>query len=665
MDGIAGIGRTDLGKKTAEFRETRTDNILAQQDTYQVGVDRFSIPSAGLPFAIIDTSIQDHRMAFYYATARAENQGASPTSFCGGYGRAVNINGEGLMLNQALEDINLPTAYAGLPPIGDYQKVANSANLAHISIDKNCKVIEIQNETEVQEVMNAGVNHSFTQQALEFNSSNYNGSLSTFPATLNRLGKMAIKEVVNVSLQNRALTATNYQGVVLTLGDSTFVAGTLNPQKQRQISSNTATPPKLFTRESMLTFYAVVENIESVADANGNYGHLENLRLTMIYKRRNGIFEEIPLMANLGEINKWNNEPTQQGGTINNFKNRLVLTPTAPISIKKLVQKGLLEKGNQGSVRTFLARPTIDDDFYVNALSSNLDGLAETELRLYNDGDAGLFTIGRIRLVMANVPTECGDNTAINVVKQTPFCETGSLFPTFNYDEALKKFSFTSSANFYRARGGVNFPASATELALQPTTSNNIYLSYDLASLFRFTYLDVGKNLTTGKIAFFGTSQVEIAPFSGSNIIEPRGRGIDGKCRCIYLDTSHYDTKSLTSISNQEVQQSAFERKVVRQILIQSTTMTINGEFEEGRSTIKILTDFEPDVDEPYTIFQFSAKPLTRYYPLRSTLPLRDVGLKIMYNDKFGTTRPFILNQGDTATIKLEFRPNNMIYNYE
>jgi len=417
----------------------------------------------------------------------------------------------------------------------------------------------------------------------------------------------------------------------------------------------------------MLTFYATLENIEGIADANGNYGHMENLRATMIFKKRSGEFVEIPLMANFNSINKWNNVDFQQSGGQNHFKNRLVLTPTAPISIKKMMAKGLIDMNNDGNVKTYLARPTIDDDFYVNCLSDNIDGLAETELRLYHDGDGGEFRVGRIRLSLANVPTELGDNSTINVVKQTPFCETGSLFPTFNYDESVKKFSFTTSANFYRTRGGINYASSppSTELELQPTTSNNVYLSYDLASLFRFTYLDVGDKLTTGKISWFETKQVEIQPFQGSNLIEPRTRGIDGKMRRIYLDTSHYDTKSLTAISNQEIQQSAFERKLVRQILIQTTTMNINGEFEEGRSTLRILTDFEPDVDEPYTIFQFSAKPLTRYYPLRSHLPLRDIGLKILYNDKFGTTRPYLLNQGDTATIKLEFRPNNMIYYYE
>lgn len=652
MDGLAGMSNRDNGKNVAEFRETRTDNILAEQDQYQVGVDRFSIPSAGLPFCLIDTKLQDHGIGFYFDMKRG-GSGTLASERSGGIGKMCNINGTGFMLNQALEDIELAGAYAGLAPLQKYNKKTDPDAYDQIDIDDVCKEIPLQNEREVQEVLNAGTQHAFVSQMAEFNYDNFQGSLGTFPETIGRLGKFAIVEKVNQSLFHHP--ASNVVELELELGDTGLVSGTSNPSLEREIRKPNPTPTALFSKESMMSFFVILENIKGETDADGNVGHLENLRLEMTFKKRKGGFITIPLMDNLNTIQSWSNVAGS-----NHFKNRLILSPIAPISVEKLINKSLLDGGNTGVIKNYLGRPTLDDDFYINALNNNIDGLALTNVRLFNDGDNGDFTIGRFRLCMCNIPTTNAEtNNTLDVLKQNPFTTTGSLMPTFNYDASEKKFSYTTSSNFFKPQGAINY-AGTTLMNVPAHSSNNIFFTYDLASLFRFTYLDTPSNYTTGNVRLTAGKAVENAVFTNLG-----GRRIAGNSRMLFLDTSHLDLKEPTPISNQEVQESKYERKLVRQILITTTTMSVNGEFEEGRSMVRILTDFEPDIDEPYTIFQFQAKPLTRYYPLRSTLPLRDVGLKIMYNDKFGTTRPYLLNKGDTATIKLEFRPNNMIYYYE
>ena len=46
-----------------------------------------------------------------------------------------------------------------------------------------------------------------------------------------------------------------------------------------------------------------------------------------------------------------------------------------------------------------------------------------------------------------------------------------------------------------------------------------------------------------------------------------------------------------------------------------------------------------------------------RYYPLESNLPLRDMGLKVYYDNIQGDIYPLTIPNNMVGTIKLEFRP--------
>ena len=116
----------------------------------------------------------------------------------------------------------------------------------------------------------------------------------------------------------------------------------------------------------------------------------------------------------------------------------------------------------------------------------------------------------------------------------------------------------------------------------------------------------------------------------------------------------------LTSAQKTEITSKAEE--------MNSAMADIQSQMEEILSSIngvrRILTDFQPDFSTPFDIFQYVPQGYIRYYPLNSTLPLRDVGLKVMWEDNNGNVNPYMLAVGDVATIKLEFRPKNYIQNY-
>tara|TARA_Y100000401_G_scaffold117537_1_gene126956 strand:+ start:2660 stop:4672 length:2013 start_codon:yes stop_codon:yes gene_type:complete len=121
-------------------------------------------------------------------------------------------------------------------------------------------------------------------------------------------------------------------------------------------------------------------------------------------------------------------------------------------------------------------------------------------------------------------------------------------------------------------------------------------------------------------------------------------------------------TPRYVSVSEQNV--SNFKRYYVESLAILSPTLPIMGEYVGlGGSTRKVLTDFALDPStnvNDYMIYNGGSD--TRYYPLNAGTPLREIFVSVYYIDINNNLKRLRLDEGDMASIKLEFRPKNMIF---
>jgi len=114
-----------------------------------------------------------------------------------------------------------------------------------------------------------------------------------------------------------------------------------------------------------------------------------------------------------------------------------------------------------------------------------------------------------------------------------------------------------------------------------------------------------------------------------------------------------------------ESESSNYKRRFLYGLQVLSNTISNTGEFVgSGRETRKIITDFviDPSTNEQdYMVYE---PQYPRYYPLQSQLELREIDVSVYYTDMNLNSRILTLPAGYSAGIKLEFRPNNMIYNF-
>mgnify|MGYP003132865693 CR=1 FL=1 len=115
-----------------------------------------------------------------------------------------------------------------------------------------------------------------------------------------------------------------------------------------------------------------------------------------------------------------------------------------------------------------------------------------------------------------------------------------------------------------------------------------------------------------------------------------------------------------------EARVTTFARDWLDSVVITSGSIATQGEIVgNGQNTRNTITDFKLDpstIARDYLIYQ---EGNTRYYPLRSTLPLHNVQVSVLLQDIKGILRPLFIPPRQIASLKLEFRPTNMIFNYQ
>ena len=128
------------------------------------------------------------------------------------------------------------------------------------------------------------------------------------------------------------------------------------------------------------------------------------------------------------------------------------------------------------------------------------------------------------------------------------------------------------------------------------------------------------------------------------------------------------DTSAGTNIyvTIPEEENSNYKRNFLDGIVIMSPSLAVRGEFSaDGQEKQKILTDFVIDpsiVGRDFLVYQPEGN--IRYAKLNAMTPLRDLLVQVYYRDINNNIQRLNVPNGATASIKIEFRPNNQIQNY-
>ena len=189
----------------------------------------------------------------------------------------------------------------------------------------------------------------------------------------------------------------------------------------------------------------------------------------------------------------------------------------------------------------------------------------------------------------------------------------------------------------------------------------SLYMNNRLESLMSFGEFNVDKitNLATFQNYFVdnGLGGAQYGPNDNGSIFTFPAR-IEG------TGDINASSKGLVFTENFDT---SFMRDFLNSIIITSGSLTIQGEFiGTGESSRKILTDFVLDpanINRDYCLFNNSGG--MRFYKLQSTQPVRKLDVIIQYEDIYGIVRNLFIKPNEECSLKIEFRPNNMLFNYE
>lgn len=116
-----------------------------------------------------------------------------------------------------------------------------------------------------------------------------------------------------------------------------------------------------------------------------------------------------------------------------------------------------------------------------------------------------------------------------------------------------------------------------------------------------------------------------------------------------------------------ESRASNYKRAFLWGLQIRSNNLSTSGEFVSGgKSFQKVLTDFviDPSTNQgDYLLFEPESGG-QRFYPLNATGELRQLDVSVYMVDMNNNTSVLNLPPNTSLSLKIEFRPKNMVYNY-
>tara|TARA_R110002073_G_scaffold53343_3_gene137743 strand:+ start:12858 stop:14744 length:1887 start_codon:yes stop_codon:yes gene_type:complete len=597
--------RTRNGRTLAEFSSERTSNIVDNQNDYEVGVVRFKIPSSTLPKYILDyTRGSGYKVGFNFRQS-ARNLGQTGT----GYKPNEDDRGQfyGSMVNMNGGDNYITRYFTPAIVNADWNNALyafpDPATLDPLPVENN--VIEIQSDEELVPIMDSAFQNAFLQQQVEFCRSN------------------------TYSIGGSPYKFTNQTAQSLTRWGTGNNSYTLNlPIALQSYDLN------------VNAFFLSLQNIRSS-------GSLNDLRISIGISGTGANAFEFTLLQGFGS----------QG--LSQMNNQLILSNIFTEDFESLKYKKSFTGDLQGKpARNYLARPTLSDLSVFND-NKTMRILANSPffMRFTNLGnDTITLPANSIKVLLcANAVSDSPPATASNLSTiASPYALEPT--PTLIYDntngfnETTGKFKIKMNTSFLKPSP----PDTTISGTLRNTNGNKICFNNNLNSLFNFNTKDCEESFSVNIGGTGMATEDNGIDLESKFLFIPMGTGTE-----INLDGQKKD------IEISELNPSNYKRQIVSTLIIATNSISVSGEILQGQNeSRKMLTDFEPDLDQTPTTFQYQPSGNIRYYPLKATLPLRKVGLKILWEDIYGGVNDFYIQNGEEITMKLEFRPKNYIQNY-
>ena len=261
--------------------------------------------------------------------------------------------------------------------------------------------------------------------------------------------------------------------------------------------------------------------------------------------------------------------------------------------------------------------------------------------------DWGVYMRGFFEIIESDVAGNDGEGDLQNFVE---------FFPRFVFNDVSKKLEFLSTEEFH--------------------ASFSVYANSGLLSAIDFPICGRVNSSLTQNFIPKDSQRIYETLFASPvySAINPQNIEVDGVLLCFRNSTNTFEERNInnptattTVFSYHENEPSLWKRKFINGIQIKSNRLAIRGEVGlGGNSREKILTDFEIDpstTNRDYLIYSPSGNSV-RFYPLNTTQALNSVDCSVLYIDINGNSNPLMINPLMSASVKLEFRPNNMINNY-
>ena len=592
------------------YRVGRNDNILDNQSNYEVGVVRFCIPNGSIPKYSVDMENNNHQLGFDFAykspptTYTNQNLGTSATEGKRHYGGLVNLDGENTTLDQLIHSYqNTNNTYNG----NSHNTTIGRNGLYEINNVEN-KVIKSFDEMSVISILNAGLRSAFYEQTQNFQDVYYQEGASATNSSYDG-GTIENHSFGN----NTGGTINEFTLAKVDIGDGTNI-NTISHTCENLVATKSS------------GYYLLLSNVEC-----DNGGSLCNLEIEVDYVI-NGKTQTNIITQGLNNHTK--------------LTNNLIFSNNVPQNAEELINSGNISYGTDfrtaidGNVKVkknYCLRPTINPCFLDEG--AVISG-ATINLRLTNRGQ-GNIKVGYIQYCY-NAYHGATTKTSTRNRQLYPFYD--SKVPYFSYDSNDNKITLHTEKNQFIDPNKL-------------TNGNRIILSPTLKSILNFDTRKCPSNFTI-------KNSWESSVYTTKNI--------NNKAFYLHTETNKENNidladKTEKSVNIKELSSSNENRSNLRSLIIASTSLSVNGEIlSNNKESRKILTDFEPNFeDKNNSIYQYYAGGYVRYYPLNSTTPLREVGLKILYEDINGNINAWNLEEGEVITIKLEFRPKNMIQYYQ
>jgi hypothetical protein len=614
-----------------EFKETRTSTILDKQNDYQVGVCRFKIPSKNIPMfklGDIDEGLYPNipyyaMYMFYVGENIATFINDAPLNGHIYKSQPAYLNGDGLAFRMA--DINTQTKSTTQDTVAPPKSIYNNG-------------LNINTEDEWIDHLNALSMNAMSGLRYTYQMNNAIVSENVYPNQLIvHYGKGATwrTEPKTYSVASRPMYNSHPQNYTVSLP-------ALAQNETYNFEFSYPTPTQAVPIIVSRLVYNFVVRLGQIDMSNGGYCKDLSLRLFS------------PADAT-GARHSWFLLDGFGGSNQSKFNNNLWISPMFPTNIKTLVgneredgkQQFPAEQKN-GVAQNILVKPLAENflEFFKGIKANGQGGWL---LEIKNNGRGVLSAGAKMEFCLFDEIQQ----TLTDVCRVSPFA--GIEIPTYSFDSDNGLINYNINSNYFipQTSAGV---APAPNILVQPLRMGfENFMNFNLQGLFNFSFQKVPSSYSTSSSwdlsnqgSSFYRKNIDPSDNQGSIIIIPT-QDID-------MDNGGKDL-----IIN-EFQSSRYLRQNLHSLIFSSAVMSVKGELlNDGNKSRKVITDFEINPDEIQTYIQYFSQGYMRYYPLESNLPLRDMGIKVFYETDLGEVFPLTIPNGSIATIKLEFRPNNMI----